>query len=207
MKKNYSWLGWAREIQAIAQTGLMYALNQFQVERYNRLLEISAEIIQNHSSIEYDDIMFTYSKQQGYATPKIDVRGAVFKSGELLLVKEASDGGWCLPGGWVDVNDSPASAVEREILEESGITAKPVAVIGVYDAARDLPTELFHAFKIIFHCEYFSGEVQGSTETTDGDFFSLENIPYPLSSVRTSNQHIIDAFQHNENPGTKTLFD
>ena len=108
------WLKWAREIQAISQTGLHYAENNYQKQRYARLSEISAEIISEYAEVEYEELNNIFTRQIGYATPRIDVRGAVFRAGNLLLVREIFDGGWTMPGGWVDVGDTPSGAVERD---------------------------------------------------------------------------------------------
>jgi len=111
------WLDWAREIQALAQTGSHYAENEYQRERYLRLIEIAAEIMSEYSGVDRERILKLYLSQQGYSTPRVDVRGAVFQDDKLLMVRERQDGGWTLPGGWADVGDVPSQAAEREVLE------------------------------------------------------------------------------------------
>lgn len=188
------WMAWAREIQAISQTGLHYAENDFQVQRNTRLQEISAEIVSSYSDLEYSDLVNIFNQQIGYATPRIDVRGAVFRANELLLVRERLDGGWTMPGGWVDVGDTPSGAVEREVYEESGFKVKARKVIGVYDANRTGPLEVFHAFKIVFLCDILSGEARTSDETSEVGFFSDGDLPSTLSGERTRPHHLEDAF-------------
>ena len=188
------WLDWAREIQAIAQTGIHYAENIYQRQRYQRLSEIAAEIIAEYSSLDQIDIVDLFKDQIGYATPRIDVRGAVFRAGELLLVREIIDQGWTMPGGWADVGDIPAAAVEREVFEEAGFEVKARKVIGVYDANRTGPLEIFHAFKIVFLCDILGGEPRPSDETSEVAFFSQHNMPQILSGERTRPRHIQDAF-------------
>ncbi|MFN2211999.1 MAG: NUDIX hydrolase [Anaerolineales bacterium] len=188
------WLEWAREIQAISQTGLHYAENDYQIQRYSRLLEISAQIISSFSDLEYRDLVRIFNHQIGYATPRIDVRGAAFQAGNLLMVKESLDGGWTMPGGWVDVGDTPSGAVEREMYEESGFVVKARKIIGVYDANRSGPLEVFHAFKIVFLCDILSGEARTSEETSDVKFFSRNELPETLSGERTKPRHLEDAF-------------
>jgi ADP-ribose pyrophosphatase YjhB (NUDIX family) len=188
------WLEWAREIQAISQTGLHFAENHFQRERYLRLLEISAEIISAHTNLNQAEMIEIFNHQIGYATPRVDVRGAVFQNGNLLLVRERADGGWTMPGGWADVGDVPSAAVEREVLEESGFEVEAHKVIGVYDANRTGPLEIFHAFKIVFLCRIIGGEPQISDETSEVAFFNRERIPEFLSGERTRQRHIKDAF-------------
>jgi len=188
------WLEWAREIQAISQTGLHYAENDYQVQRYSRLNEISAEIISSHVDMENSELIEIFNQQVGYATPRIDVRGAVFQAGKLLMVRERLDGGWTMPGGWVDVGDTPSGAVEREVYEESGFEVKSRKVIGLYDANRSNPLEIFHAFKIVFLCDILTGEARASDETSEVEFYSKSELPSILSGERTRPRHLEDAF-------------
>ena len=201
------WLDWAREIQALAQTGAHYSENEYQLQRYRRLQEIAADIINEQSNLEFKPIVDVYMHQTGYATPRVDVRGAVFQGNKLLLVRERMDGGWTLPGGWADVGDVPSLAAEREVREEAGYHVKAKKVIGVYDANRAGRLELFHAFKIIFLCELIDGEATPSLETSEVGFFSREDIPTVLSGQRTGQRHIADAFACLENPDCPTVFD
>ncbi|HSF80589.1 MAG TPA: NUDIX hydrolase [Anaerolineales bacterium] len=201
------WLMWAREIQALSQTGYHYAENEYQRERYLRLTEIAAEIMGEYTGIDQESLLDVYLAQRGYATPRVDVRGAVFKDDKLLLVRERQDGGWTLPGGWADVGDVPSQAVEREVLEEAGFQVKARRVIGVYDANRTGPLELFHAFKVVFLCELLGGEASPSQETSEVSFFSAHEIPAALSGERTKPHQIADAFAVFNNPHLPTLFD
>ena len=126
------WAEIAREIQALAQTGLTFASNHWEIDRNKRLMEIAEEIVLNKTLLEDEPIMETFTTQPGYATPKVDVRAAIIKDGKILLVKEVSDGKWCMPGGWADVGEYPSEMVIREAREESGFDVKPMKVIGVF---------------------------------------------------------------------------
>ncbi len=201
------WLRWAREIQAIAQTGETYTQNDWQSQRYQRLLEISAEIISDHTGYPVELIVESFKLQPGYATPKVDVRGAVFRDGKILLVREKMDGGWTMPGGWADVGDSPAAGAEREVWEELGFRVKARKIIGVYDANRTPPLELYHAVKLVFLCDIVSGEAAISDETTEVGFFSLDDIPQPYSGERTRQRHIDHAFAAFVDPTIPTVFE
>lgn len=201
------WLEWAREIQALAQTGYHYAVDDYQRGRYQRLTEIAAEIISENSSMEYVPLLDVLRSQIGYATPRVDVRGAVFRDGKLLMVRERTDGGWTLPGGWADVGDLPSEAAEREVWEEAGFRVKAQKVVGIYDANRFGPLELFHAFKIVFMCELIDGEARPSDETSEVAFFGPDEIPGMLSSERTKPRHIQDAFAALADPQFPTAFD
>lgn len=201
------WLRWAREIQALSQTGRHYAVNDFQRQRYDRLTEIAAQIISEYSTLEPEEVLATFLSQKGYATPRVDVRGAVFKDEKLLLVRERSDGGWTMPGGWADVGDIPSEAAEREVWEEAGYHVKARRVIGVYDANRFEPLDLYHAFKITFFCELIDGQATPGDETNEVAFFGYDELPQPLSGERTQPRQIVDAFTMLKDPNVHTRFD
>ena len=200
------WLDLAREIQSLGQTGLTYTKNEYDIQRYVRLLEISAEIVATYTDLEKEPVLQNFSNQPGYATPKIDVRGAVIRDGRILLVQERIDGKWAMPGGWADVGDLPSAMVEREVWEESGFKVKTQKVLAVYDANRISPMELYHAYKIIFLCTILEGEPTPSNETLAVDFFELGDLP-PLSTARTNERMLKEVFAHAENPNRATAFD
>ena len=201
------WLEWAREIQQLSQTGLAFAVTDYEKQRYKRLTEITAEILDLNTSLEKATVEKVMMKQPGYATPKIDVRAAVVQDDKILLVQEISDERWAMPGGWADVGDIPSEVAIRETKEESGYVVKPVKVIGVYDANRlGGLLEFFHAFKIIFLCELMGGEAATSDETQDVSFFSFGDLP-PLSLNRTNDKHIKEIRAHLKDPQRSTSFD
>jgi ADP-ribose pyrophosphatase YjhB (NUDIX family) len=207
MNEKNKWLKWAREIQSLAQTGLAFAPNHYEIERNNRLLEIAAEIVSEHTNLNKDETAKIFMKQPGYATPKIDVRAAVVKKNQILLVKEITDKKWSMPGGWADVGDMPAEVAVRETKEESGYEVKPLKVIGVFDANRSgRPMEFFHAFKIIFLCELTGGKASTSNETEDVRFFDFDNLP-PLSENRTNMKHINEILAHLKDNKRKSFFE
>ncbi|MBN1996593.1 NUDIX hydrolase [candidate division KSB1 bacterium] len=201
------WLKFCREIQAISQTGLAFTENEFEKQRYVRLSEIAAEMTNSVSQINYDTLAESFRLQKGYATPKIDVRGAVIKDGKILLVQERSDHAWCMPGGWVDVGEAPAQSVVREVREESGFIVSAQKIVGVFDANRSgRPMEFFHAFKIVFLCELLGGEAQPSNETCAVGFYEFEKLP-ELSQNRTNKRHLKVIQAHLKNPNTPVFFD
>jgi len=201
------WLEWAREIQSLAQVGYTYAENDFQRERNHRLTELAAEIVAEHSNLDTAVINENFRVQPGYATPKVDVRGAVFRDGKILMVREKLDDGWTLPGGWADVGDYPAESAEREVWEESGFKVKAAKLIGVYDANRTQPMEFYHAYKLVFLCKIIGGEAATSNETTDVQFYAPNEIPQNFAGERTRQRHIDDAFSAYQNPEVPTIFD
>lgn len=202
------WLEWARSLQALAQNGLMYAHNEFDVERYKEIMDISAEIMSVHSSVEKEIIMDLFSDQSGYVTPRVDVRGIVFREGRLLLVREKSDGRWTLPGGWADPNEAPSEAVEREVFEESGFVVKARKLAALYDRDRQghYPPHPFHVYKIFFLCEITGGGEQLSIETDGIGFFSEDEIP-ELSPPRTTLKQLKNFFSRQRNQDWETEFD
>ena len=209
MNNNYipRWLEWAREIQALSQTGLHYSHDNYETQRYQRLLEIAAEIVQSHTGLPKEPMIENFSIQPGYATPKIDVRGAIVRNGKILLVQEKADERWCMPGGWGDVGEIPSDMIAREVLEESGFEVKATKVIGVYDANRDgRPLQFFHAYKIVFLCEIIAGHPRPSEETLAVDFFDFRKLP-PLSSSRTNERHLADVWAHYRDGNKPTVFD
>ena len=201
------WLKWAREIQQLSQTGLAFAITDYEKQRYKRLTEITAEIVEHHTSLEKDSVEKVMMKQPGYATPKIDVRAAVMQDDKILLVQEISDERWAMTGGWADVGDIPSEVAVRETKEESGYDVKPTKVIGVFDANRlGGQLEFFHAFKIVFLCELMGGEAATSDETQDVSFFNFDDL-LPISLNRTNDKHIKEIRAHMKNPQRSTHFD
>ena len=200
------WLEWAREIQALGQTGLSYSANDYDIQRYQRLLEIAAEIVQSHTGLAKEPLTENFSVQPGYATVKTDVRAAVVRDGKILLVKERSDGRWAMPGGWADVGEQPSVMVAREVYEESGFRVITRKLIGVYDANRQDPMAFYHAYKLVFLCEITGGNARPSEETAAVDFFDFDALP-PLSRFRTNEKHLAEVRAHLANGARAAAFD
>ena len=202
-----NWLDVARELQSLAQTGLAFTTGYYDIQRYTRLMEIAAEIAAAHSDLPQEQLLDSFFCQAGYATPKIDVRGAVVREGKILLVQEKVDGRWCMPGGWADVGENPSAMVAREVLEESGFTVVPNKIVGVYDANRvGTPLEFYHAYKVVFLCEIISGSPRPSDETLAVDFFSFGGLPL-LSSPRTDARHLLEVQEHLSDCSRPAAFD
>jgi ADP-ribose pyrophosphatase YjhB (NUDIX family) len=170
-------------------------------------MQIAAEIVSDHTGLDTSAVIEINQAQGGYATPKVDVRVAAFRDGKLLLVRERSDGGWTMPGGWADVGDAPAESAAREAWEEAGFHVKARKLIGVYDANRFDPLELMHAYKLVFLCEVINGEATPSDETSEVAFFAEDEIPSCLSANRTPLRLIRDSFTALSDPNTPAVFD
>jgi ADP-ribose pyrophosphatase YjhB (NUDIX family) len=202
------WLAWAREIQATAQTGLAFTKDDYDRQRYQQLQKLAARILAEAAGIDTHVIEGLFAEQRGYATPKIDVRGAVFKDGRVLLVQERSDARWTLPGGWADVNRSPRECVMAEVREEAGLEVRPVKIAAVYDRARHphVPPYGFHIYKMFFICEIIGGHPTAGMETQAVAFFAPGKLP-ELSIGRVLDYQIARMFAHAESPGLPTEFD
>ncbi len=202
------WLKWAKSLQALAQDGLAYSDNEFDIDRYRQITEIAAEMMSANSSADYEFVKDLFKNQKGYATPKVDVRGAVFKDGKILMVKEKVDGGWTLPGGWADPNETPSESVEREVREESGFIVEAVKVAAIYDRTKQghTPPYPFHIYKIFFMCELIGGEKSVSNETDGVDFFDENYLPV-LSDGRIKAHQIKRLFEHYRDSSMAADFD
>ena len=202
-----SWIEWTQRLAAIAQSGLTYARDPFDIERYEALRKLAADVVSEHSGRPALDIDAFFGQEVGYATPKIDVRGVVFRDGKILLVRERSDGGWTLPGGWVDVLDSPSTAIEREIREESGYQARSAKILAVLDRNRHPhPPLAYHVWKVFVGCELTGGAPRDSIETDGVAFFARDALP-ELSTTRVTAGQLTLMFTHLDDPLRPADFD
>ena len=202
-----NWLEWARKLNALAQTGLTFAENPYDIERYTTIRTIAAEMIAHGSGGDTSRVLDLFACDAGYATPKVDVRGVVFQDGKILLVQERSDGLWTLPGGWADVGDSPADAVVREIREESGYETRATKLLALLDRNRhDHPPHVNHIYKVFIRCEIIGGSPTTSHEIQDVGFFAEDQIP-ELSLTRNVPSQIARMFEHYRQPDLPADFD
>jgi|tagenome__1003787_1003787.scaffolds.fasta_scaffold20344615_1 ADP-ribose pyrophosphatase YjhB (NUDIX family) len=204
------WLVWAREVQAIAQTGLAFSKDPYDRDRFAALRRLSARIMAGHTAADATRIEALFETETGYATPKVGVRGAVFDAdGRILMVREAVDAHrWTLPGGWADVNQTPAQSVVREVFEESGYHVRAVKLAAVWDRARQAnPPMAFSVVRMFFICALEGGEPATSLETSEIGWFAEDEIPVDLSLRRTLPQHVSRMFAHWREPGLRTEFD
>lgn len=202
------WLNWARRIQSMAQSGLTYSTNPYDLERYHELLALAAEITAAGSGLEKEAVRGLFASESGYTTPKVDVRGAAFRGDELLLVRELQDGGrWTLPGGWCDTGDTPRQAVEREMREETGYEVRALKLAAVLDRdTQGHPPYFFNVYKLLFLCEITGGSPTESIETGASAFFREDALP-ELSAGRVTETQLRLLFRHHRNPALPTEFD
>ncbi len=175
------------KIQAIAQSGLTYSENKYDLDRYRQLQEIAADIMANHSEHSHEEVKRFLEGETGYATPKVDVRGVILRGADVLLVKETIDGKWSLPGGYADTYLSASENTVKEIKEESGYEARVLRLLALYDKTRHHPPSPnpFSIYKAFFLCEITGGAPAQSMETSDVGFFPIDSPP-PLSTGRTT---------------------
>ena len=202
------WLDWTKRLQAIAQNGLTFAQDHYDIERYQAVREIVAEMLATGSGQDISIIRGLLGRDTGYTTPKVDVRGVVFREDKILLVRERSDGKWTLPGGWADVCASPAENVVREIREESGFETKATKLLAVLDRSRHPhePQFPFHVYKMFFQCALTGGAAKTSSETDGVEFFAEAGLP-DLSLTRVTPGPIKRLFEHQRTPNLPTDFD
>jgi len=197
----------ARRLLALAQVGLHFGTSEYDRERYRETAQLAAQLLANESNVSAEHLLSTWYVEDGYATPKVDVRGAVFRERQVLLVRETTDGRWTLPGGWADVNDTPSLAVEKEIEQESGFTAKVVKLAALHDRhRRNHPSYLFHVWKLFFICEITGGAARISHETDAVEFFDVDVLP-ELSTGRSTAAQIQRMYQHHLHRDWPTEFD
>jgi len=202
-----AWLAIGRELKAIAQIGLTFNRDAYDRARYERIRELSAALLAQGSGHEARSLLSAFRVEEGYATPKVDVRAAAFADGRVLLVREVSDGFWTLPGGWADVNESPSMSAVREVVEESGFVARAVKLAAVYDyRKRNRPQHIDSIYKLFFICELTGGSARPSIETSEVGFFARDELP-TLSAGRTTAAQIERMFRHAAEPELPTDFD
>ncbi|HEY3841114.1 MAG TPA: NUDIX hydrolase [Bryobacteraceae bacterium] len=202
-----SWINIAQRLQSIAQTGLTYAQDPYDRERYEEIAGIAMSMFAGGQPEHIQLAAKLFADETGYATPKVDVRAAIFRDGKILLVREREDGCWTLPGGWADVGISPAESVEKEVREEAGLAVKARKLLAAWDRNKHPhPPHAFHIYKLVFDCEIISGAPAAGSETSEAAFFGENEIP-PLSLTRILPEQIARIFEHLRHPDWPTEFD
>lgn len=210
MTDEPQWLTWTRELQAIAQTGLTFVRDPYDRERYEMLRRLASQMMASHAELPADRIEDLFRGEQGYATPKLDVRGAVFDAeGRLLMVREvADDGRWTLPGGWADVNLTPSENVVREVREESGFDVRVRKLAAAWDRTRQgHPAGVFSCCKMFYICDLVGGSATTGTETSEVSWFAEDALPRDLSLGRVLPCQLKRMFDHLHDPALPTDFE
>ena len=201
------WLKWAIEIQSLAQSGLAYTNNVYDIERYERLREISAEMLAEKTDLSIEKVKDLFCNETGYQTPKIDTRAVIFKYNKILLTHEYN-GTWSLPGGWCDVLESVKSNTIKEVKEETGLDVEAIKIIAIQDRNKhNKPIYAYGVCKIFVLCNAISGEFIPNIETTEIKYFSLEELPNNLAEEKTNREQIEMCFKACIDKNWQTQFD
>lgn len=202
-----TWLEAVKRIQAIAQNGLAYSQNVYDIERYEELRRISVEIMADFFGTPISSVKNLFAGETGYQTPKVDVRAVIFKDGKILMVKEKADGCWSLPGGWADVGLSPGEVAVKEVREEAGLQVKPWRLLGILDKKfHPHPPSPYHTYKVFILCESIGGETGCGIETSDVSFFGYDDLP-ELSMERNTPQQLRMVFEYLSDPAKEAFFE
>lgn len=201
------WLKWAIEIQSLAQAGLTYTDNPYDIERYERLREISAEMISEKGNIGLEKVKDLFCNEKGYQTPKIDTRAVIFKDNKILLTHE-NNGTWSLPGGWCDVLESVKTNTIKEVKEETGLDVETVKIIAVQDRNKhNKPIYAYGVCKIFVLCNVIGGKFIENIETTGIDYFALDELPQNLAEEKCNKEQIEMCFKADKEENWQTQFD
>ena len=202
-----TWFRWANRIRAIAQTGLAFATDVYDRDRYAELREIAADCLSRLTCIPRAGLQRLFAEETGYPTPKIEVRAAVFQEGRVLLVRERDEALWALPGGWADIGYSPGDAAAKEVFEESGYIVKPRKILAMLDRSkRPRPPSIHYVYRLFVGCDLIGGEPTESIETDGVGFFARDELP-PLCTSRSSSWDVDRAFYHLDHPDAPADFD
>jgi len=203
----FDWLNIAKRLEAIAQIGLTYSQDDYDTERYQEIRDISHQIFNHYTDTPLEKIQNLFSRENGYPTPKVDVRGVIFQDKKILLVKEKLDGMWALPGGWADIGFTPSEVVVKEVKEEAGLDIAPVKLLAVYDKkCHAHPPSALHVYKMFILCAITGGTLNPGMETLEAAFFSRDKLP-ELSVERNTPEQIHLFFKNRLNTEAPTLFD
>lgn len=189
------WLDWAKQLQSIAQVGLTYSKDVYDLERFELIRQISIEMLSEKTGLGIGEIKNLFANETGYATPKVDIRAVVFRDNKILMVREKMEGDWSLPGGWADIGLTPTEVAIKEVKEESGFDVKFTKLLAVLDKkCHPHPPSPFHVYKMFIRCEIIGGHAMTGIETSEVAFFSENELP-PLSVERNTKTQIEMAFQ------------
>ena len=197
---KYRWIEVAKRLQAIAQAGITFTEGKYDLERYEELRDISVQIMSDFTDSDMNTVKALFASETGYQTPKVDVRGVVFRDNKILMVRETVDNRWSLPGGWADVGYTPKEVAVKEVWEESGYQVEPVRLLAVLDKKiHPHPPDIYHVYKIFILCEITGGEKSTSIETSEVSFFPQDQLPELSEERNTASQiNLMFEFLHDK---------
>jgi ADP-ribose pyrophosphatase YjhB (NUDIX family) len=204
---GYDWLELVKKLQSIAYAGLAYSPDPYDQERFQQLVQISNDIMANHSNLSAGRLESLYASESGYLTPKVDVRALVFRNDALLFVRESIDGKWSLPGGWADVGLTAAEVAAKEVEEEAGLRVSVTRLLAVLDKkCHPHPEDIYHVYKMFFLCEEEGVAEKSDLETSDVAFFNIDSLP-DLSLGRNTKSQILMLYNQVRSGNQQAIFD
>lgn len=207
MEHDTRWLDWAVELQSIAQSALAYCKDPFDIERFHRIREISAEMIAHRTDLPLEKVQDLFCCESGYQTPKLDCRAVIIQDGRILLVRE-KNGGWALPGGWMDVGLTVGENTAKEAREEAGVDVCPRRIVAVHDWMRNncYAPKALSVCKVFVLCDLLGGEFRENIETTASGWFAPEELP-PLIEEKNTAAQLALCFEAARADHWETVFD
>lgn len=207
MSEQEQWLKWARELQALAQSALYWCKDPYDIERFQRIRDISAEIMAAKTGLNLDTVKDLFCNETGYQTPKIDTRAAIIQNGKILLVQE-KNGKWAMPGGWCDVDQPPASNTVKEAKEEAGMEVRVLRLVSAEDQdIHNYPPNAYKIIKLMFLCEPLSGAFVPNTETVASGWFAEDALPEPMAKEKCTAEQVHLCFEASRTKNWETRFD
>lgn len=208
MTQKDNWLNWAIRLQSLAQNGLAYSTNEFDIERFEEIRQIAAQMLVEPSGLPLEKVEDLFCNETGYQTPKLDTRAAIVQDEKILLVQE-SDGRWALPGGWCDVDQSVMDNTVKEVKEEAGLDARAERIIAILDKHKNNPNKsafAYHVTKVFVLCHSLGGEFVANSETLASGYFALDQLPV-LSEGKTNREQIAMCLEAAKAEHWETRFD
>ncbi len=200
------WLQIAKELQFLSQSALAYCKDIYDIERFERIREISLEMMTEASGLPKEKVKNLFCSEEGFQTPKLDTRAAIFKEEKILLVQE-KNGLWSLPGGWVDALETVRSNTIKEVREEAGLNIEPIRIIALHDKNTHNPQPYaFNILKIFVLCKELGGAFQPNCETIASQYFKADELP-PLAENKNTQEQVLMCFQAANSPTWEIPFD
>lgn len=207
MAEKEQWLAWAIELQSLAQSALYWCKDPYDIERFRRIRDISAEMLAAKSGLDMDTVKNLFCNETGYQTPKIDTRAAIIRDGSILLVQE-KNGKWAMPGGWCDIDQTPAGNTAKEAKEEAGMNVRVTRLVSVEDQDRhNFPPNVYKIIKLTFLCEPLGGQFVPNTETVASAWFAENDLPEPMANEKCTAEQVRLCFEASRAEHWETRFD
>lgn len=183
---------WADRLRDLSAMGLHFASDPYDQERYRVIQDLAMDLLAMATGESLASLEPLRAPVFSRPTPLVAGDGAVIdREGQILLIRRADNGRWAMPGGALEVGETPAEGVQREILEETGITCRTVALVGVFDSRFCGLRSRHHLYVLTFLCQPVDGHDVGpashAREVLDARWFGEDRLPqdlHPGTAVR-----------------------